>query len=452
MHPCRTAVVGTPLSAKTDFKLLAAASKRAGDAGRTAVQDFNLGVTHDNSDAFAQAIVAYKAFLKMMTEPLYVCLGLNAIAISAHCQGDLATALAYHAEHARAAPDVRNRALALCNAGLVHRILGNLRDAESCFMQALTMARDSGDSGIATLAAGHIGISATLAPASPVEPLVKPQARVLLALPPLGLRPSVGSAPAPALAAAHAPPPASPAAGRSTSPTTGGITAAALRARSSSSSPTPASASSSSSSSAASSASSASATTSMRRHRPPDVTSRAELAGANVTELTGVAASQRPPRALAESAEGASSGLPADRTPRSEALPLHLVSVTAKSLGHGASRLVEAIAASPSPPPARLETAREALEQTVDLLTDSDDPRNRAELIARLGIVAAAKGDFAGAAERFAEARARATAASDPRAAALHKCNQAVASARQFLHDYVQERLASDGSGMPRAP
>lgn len=92
--------------------------------------------------ACRNASQCYKKFLLACpAAPQLRCLGLNAIAISHECAGDLTKALAYHAEHAKVATDNRNRVVALCNAGLVHRKLGNLPDSDACFERALQFAQ-----------------------------------------------------------------------------------------------------------------------------------------------------------------------------------------------------------------------------------------------------------------------------------------------------------------------
>lgn len=54
--PRRTAAPGTHLSAKADYRMLAAATRRSGDTTRTAIADFNLGVSHDNAENFQSAV------------------------------------------------------------------------------------------------------------------------------------------------------------------------------------------------------------------------------------------------------------------------------------------------------------------------------------------------------------------------------------------------------------
>ena len=90
----------------------------------------------------------YKQFLLACpSAPTLRCLGLNAIAISHGLAGEHAKALAYHAEHAKVATDDRNRVVALCNAGLVHRTMGNLSDSDACFERALEFAQGGSTEG-----------------------------------------------------------------------------------------------------------------------------------------------------------------------------------------------------------------------------------------------------------------------------------------------------------------
>jgi tetratricopeptide (TPR) repeat protein len=111
--------------------MLATASKRSGDVAKAAQSLFNLGVSFDNMQQYGKAIEvraavalnvrclgdiavpqAYRKFLKAAKEANNLpamCLGYNSAAISYQNKGDLENALAYHARHAKVAPDARVR-------------------------------------------------------------------------------------------------------------------------------------------------------------------------------------------------------------------------------------------------------------------------------------------------------------------------------------------------------
>ena len=469
----RTAVSGMALSAKSDLRLLAASSRRSGATSQGAVQKYCLGVTHDNNESFRAAMDAYKSFIKAVSSSsspqarAHACLGLNAVAISAQCSGDLRSALAFHAEHAKAAPDVRNRALALCNAGLVHRLLGSLPDSDACFTQALAMAQDAEDGPMSVLAAGHVGINATLcAPedAARIPPSLGPLARALHALPVAGLREAVSAEARQREQAAGGP----------------------------------------------------------RRRRV--VAARAPRpVGAPPSEaeaLSAVAPATRPPRALADAAVLPRGGLPVAAVPATVHAPLMLVSATGRALRAGAapaaltithrrqaesragkaaaqSALGDAAAAgalesksatSPSPSPslaadapgggdaaavqsaardraeeareaaeqakaaevdARLDTGEAALTEAAGMLTSVDDPSNGATILAGLGAVAAARGRFDEAERRFAAASMEA-AHLDSAASSLFACFAAAAAA-EGLHPDSLSRSANQSLRACRA-
>jgi len=451
-------VAGIALSAKSDLKLLAASSRRAGDSGQSAVQKYRLGVTHDNNESFRAAIDAYKAYVKAVSASsapearAHACLGLNAVGIAAHCMGDHRLALAYHAEHAKAAPDVRNRALALCNAGVAHRLLGSLPDSDACFTQALAMAQEAEDGPMSVLAAGHVGINATLCPpadAPPAAAPVGPQARAARALPPAGLRPA-----AVALGRGGARP---------------GAGAPRRRRKASAEAP--------------------------RAPAPPP----SESALRDATP-----ASRRIPRALAESAAGPRSGLPPSSGVTVTSAPLSLASATGRGLGvgrapaamtitprrraedraaeeaAGAARAQAAAEAGPEPAiatqssraeaaaavreraeeaarsawaakaaeiDARLETGEAALTEAAGMLTSSDDPRNGSAILAGLGAVAAARGRFEEAEQRFAAASAEA-AGVDSSASDLFACYAAAAAAEGLLAEAVGRRAQEAAEGV----
>lgn len=98
-----------------------------------------------------------------LTRSEALALGHNAIAIDYAILGDLPSALIAHAKHAQVTRDSRSRAIALCNAGMIHRMAADLIDADACFQSALSIARSTGDHVAEMLACGHLGIDAALA-------------------------------------------------------------------------------------------------------------------------------------------------------------------------------------------------------------------------------------------------------------------------------------------------
>lgn len=160
------------MSAGRDFELLATASRRSGDDMKAAIALFNLGVTHDNSRQYGKAIESYRKFLKVAkhTGNLYAqCLAFNSIAVSYHYKGDIEESLAYHARHAKIAPDFRNQVIALCNAGLAQHKLGRVDGARECCRSALDIAVASGDSSGEMLASGLLGLAT--AQSKPLRPV-----------------------------------------------------------------------------------------------------------------------------------------------------------------------------------------------------------------------------------------------------------------------------------------
>lgn len=455
------------MSAKSDLRLLAASSRRSGATSQGAIQKYCLGVTHDNNESFRAAMDAYKSFVKAVSSSsspqarAHACLGLNAVAISAQSSGDLRAALAFHAEHAKAAPDVRNRSLALCNAGLVHRLLGALPDSDACFTQALAMAQDAEDGPMSVLAAGHVGINATLcAPedAARTPAPLGPLARAIHSLPQAGVRAALSDVARQREAAAGGP----------------------RRRR----------------------------IVTVRAPRPPAAAPSEEDA------LSLIAPGERPPRALAVFAVSPRGGLPVAPRPATVLAPLMLVSATGRALRAGAapaaltithrrqaesragkaaarSAMVDATAAaavesksSSSPPPssaprssaaeaggdvataefatraradeartaaeqakatemeARLDTGEAALTEAAGMLTSADDPSNGATILAGLGAVAAARGRFDEAERRFAAASMEA-APLDANASSLFACFAAAAAA-EGLHPDSLNRSANE--------
>lgn len=412
------------------------------------MQKYRLGVTHDNNEDFAAAIEAYKAFVKAVSSSsspeagIHTCLGLNAIAISSQCLGELAMCLAYHAEHAKSAPDVRNRALALCNAGLVHRQLGNLADSDACFTQALTMAQDAEDGPMSVLAAGHVGVNATLClpdDAPPPPPSIAAHARVAHSRIPAGFRASVTDE-------------------------------AKARER------------------AAGGARRRHVPTAFAPAGPPALPS--EAAAEEATRPAG-----RIPRALAEAVSAPRSGLPPTRSLPASAVALALVSTAGRRLeaglpprtmaitqrdrpawevgqrmadargeaaakaspsggggdaagtmrriascaerktteGHvGSEEVEEAMRIRAAERQARLDTGEAALTEAAGMLAASDDPCNGPTILAGLATVAAARGSYDEAEKRFAAAAWEAAEVA-PASAALYTCCAAVAAAEGLL-------------------
>ena len=86
-------------------------------------------------------------------------LGYNSLAIDYLKLGDLTSAVMYHAKHANVTQDLRSRAVALCNVGLVHRLANDIADSNECFMQALDIGKQTEDTVVEMLAYGHLGLN-----------------------------------------------------------------------------------------------------------------------------------------------------------------------------------------------------------------------------------------------------------------------------------------------------
>ncbi len=110
---------------------------------------------------------AYKRYL--LSEGLgatELCVGLNAIAIALHRKGETGSALVHHVEQVRVAQDrsapPHYRVVGLCNAGMMQRELGQMREALGSFRRARDIAQSAGDTAGELLALGHIALTLTL--------------------------------------------------------------------------------------------------------------------------------------------------------------------------------------------------------------------------------------------------------------------------------------------------
>eukprot|EP01138_Halocafeteria_seosinensis_P009578 gb/GECG01009788.1/.p1 GENE.gb/GECG01009788.1/~~gb/GECG01009788.1/.p1 ORF type:complete len:617 (+),score=92.44 gb/GECG01009788.1/:1-1851(+) len=211
---------GNDLDKSSDFTLLAGASGRAGGGWKEAISFFNLAVAYDNGERIEDGLESYKKYISSIkklpqhpgpeaaessraTHPFFqtvesksggsaspgstgstspnksrskrdlssldnidvipreeaLALGYNSLAINYLKSGNLPSAVVYHAKHARVTQDLRSRAVALCNVGLVHRLANDIRDSNDCFRQALEIGRETQDSVIEMLAYGHLGLN-----------------------------------------------------------------------------------------------------------------------------------------------------------------------------------------------------------------------------------------------------------------------------------------------------
>lgn len=120
------------------------------------------GVVHDNVGQCTRAIECYKRFLRYpecAATPEFVALGHNAIALSYEEANDLPRALKHHALHGQAASTPLSQVIALCNAGLVYRRMGDLPDADRCHRGALEISLRADLACGQMLACGHIGLN-----------------------------------------------------------------------------------------------------------------------------------------------------------------------------------------------------------------------------------------------------------------------------------------------------
>lgn len=175
---------------------------------RAAVAHYNTGVLHDNSERWQAAASCYRKYLAALRElegmpdtpasppgsismrsamsgmpdlsegsmlseratsgarKAALALGYNALAIATAAAGGAEQSLQWHAEHAKVAPTPLGRAVALVNAGIVHRQLGALDDSDACFKAAHKLAVAEGDAAAEMLTAGHLGLNAAMVIAS----------------------------------------------------------------------------------------------------------------------------------------------------------------------------------------------------------------------------------------------------------------------------------------------
>lgn len=169
---------------------------------------YNTGVLHDNSERWQAAASCYRKYLAALQElegmpdtpasppgsmsmrsamsgmpglsegsmlseratagarKAALALGYNALAIATAAAGGVEQSLQWHAEHAKVAPTPLGRAVALVNAGIVHRQLGALDDSDACFKAAHKLAVAEGDAAAEMLTAGHLGLNAAMVIAS----------------------------------------------------------------------------------------------------------------------------------------------------------------------------------------------------------------------------------------------------------------------------------------------
>lgn len=150
-------MVATMLSARAGgtgtSPLLSSRTSRSAAGGISAHLPLDLGASHTSQASTAASDTVVRAA---------EALGFNALAISAAAAGDLESALLYHAEHAKVAPQPQGRVIALVNAGIVHRRLNNFKDSDACFQGALKLAIAQRDDAGEMLAAGHLGLNAVV--------------------------------------------------------------------------------------------------------------------------------------------------------------------------------------------------------------------------------------------------------------------------------------------------